>query len=381
LEPDLGSASDPTRAVTRAGTEIQHRDRFPRSGQDKPSDRIGDASIARGAGTVRVLRHEPDRQRPIVGSFPHRPGQRPTRTRTFVRSTSRIDLPAALGAGILYTVAPVDVGTRAGRILSVTGSRTEMIERVVWGAHTALEFERKEKESSPWHDIVAITHQVPMEEVVDEQGRVLPFLDEHPDQERLYVFTLNRGFTPNRTEIAWVQRARVQGRRLLYIAESDDVVVPASFPPAPLVAARHRETIAEAVRVWARAAMDTSAGRDLYLPESGIDLRPDADVAALTGSLRVVNGLLIERLRRVPELMHQLHPRAFEELVAELLAARGYDVTLTPFSGDGGRDILAVSHRSWHSRSTRVARVSGVGSRPPPLRAKSEHHAGDRICV
>jgi hypothetical protein len=29
LEPDLGSASDPTRAVTRAGTEIQHRDRFP----------------------------------------------------------------------------------------------------------------------------------------------------------------------------------------------------------------------------------------------------------------------------------------------------------------------------------------------------------------
>jgi restriction endonuclease Mrr len=220
----------------------------------------------------------------------------------------------------------------------------EMIAHVVRGAHTALEFERKEKQSSPWHDIVAITHQVPMEEVVDEQGRVLPLLDEHPDQERLYVFTLNRGFTPNRTEIAWVQRARVQGRRLLYIAESDDVVVPASFPPAPLVAASPREIIAEAVRVWARAAMDASAGRDLYLPESGINLRPDADEAALTGSLRVVNGLLIERLRRVPELMHQLHPRAFEELVAELLAARGYDVTLTPFSGDGGRDILAVSH-------------------------------------
>ena len=33
----------------------------------------------------------------------------------------------------------------------------------------------------------------------------------------------------------------------------------------------------------------------------------------------------------------------FEELVAELLAREGMDVTLTPATRDGGRDILAVA--------------------------------------
>lgn len=39
----------------------------------------------------------------------------------------------------------------------------------------------------------------------------------------------------------------------------------------------------------------------------------------------------------------QLHPRAFEELAAELIGRMGYrDVVVTPYSGDGGVDVTAV---------------------------------------
>ena len=46
------------------------------------------------------------------------------------------------------------------------------------------------------------------------------------------------------------------------------------------------------------------------------------------------------------ELLHramQLHPRAFEELSAELIRRMGYrDVMVTPYSGDGGVDVTAM---------------------------------------
>ncbi|MBW8002332.1 MAG: restriction endonuclease [Planctomycetes bacterium] len=50
---------------------------------------------------------------------------------------------------------------------------------------------------------------------------------------------------------------------------------------------------------------------------------------------------LISRLSKNPELLHDLHPRKFEELVAELLSREGLEVHLTPETRDGGRDVLA----------------------------------------
>jgi restriction endonuclease Mrr len=41
--------------------------------------------------------------------------------------------------------------------------------------------------------------------------------------------------------------------------------------------------------------------------------------------------------------MREMHPRAFEELVAELLSKEGLKVELTPLTRDGGRDIIVVS--------------------------------------
>lgn len=65
-----------------------------------------------------------------------------------------------------------------------------------------------------------------------------------------------------------------------------------------------------------------------------------------TGQIRLtleeVNDLLIAALAQNPAIMHEVHPRRFEELVAELFKRMGYEVTLTPTSHDKGRDVLAV---------------------------------------
>jgi hypothetical protein len=42
-------------------------------------------------------------------------------------------------------------------------------------------------------------------------------------------------------------------------------------------------------------------------------------------------------------ILGSINPYAFEELVAEILADNGFDVILTPKSGDGGKDIIAVT--------------------------------------
>lgn len=56
----------------------------------------------------------------------------------------------------------------------------------------------------------------------------------------------------------------------------------------------------------------------------------------------VVNTELIKFLARHPDLVYELDPRKFEELVAEIFRDLGYDTMLTPKSKDGGRDIRAI---------------------------------------
>lgn len=70
--------------------------------------------------------------------------------------------------------------------------------------------------------------------------------------------------------------------------------------------------------------------------------------------LAEINDELIRRLALRPELMRELDPRKFEELVAELLRDKGYEVKLTPRSKDGGRDILAIKRDDIGSALTLV---------------------------
>jgi hypothetical protein len=76
--------------------------------------------------------------------------------------------------------------------------------------------------------------------------------------------------------------------------------------------------------------------RELVLPRAGLLLQVE---------LTEINDELIQYLARHPEKMHEMSPRKFEELVAALFSAKGYDVELTPPTRDGGFDMRAF-HRS-----------------------------------
>jgi restriction system protein len=51
---------------------------------------------------------------------------------------------------------------------------------------------------------------------------------------------------------------------------------------------------------------------------------------------------ILEDLERDPHALHKLSPREAEQLVAGGWRAHGWEVTLTPRSGDGGVDIIAT---------------------------------------
>jgi len=58
-------------------------------------------------------------------------------------------------------------------------------------------------------------------------------------------------------------------------------------------------------------------------------------------------GVWIEIAQRLGEdwtLAFQLNDRQWEEMLAGAMSKEGYEVTLTPRSGDHGRDVIAVKH-------------------------------------
>jgi len=74
----------------------------------------------------------------------------------------------------------------------------------------------------------------------------------------------------------------------------------------------------------------------------------DATGQPLSGEIVVayqtVNDEVIQYLARHPELLHDLNPRRFEELIAELFAKEGFAVALTQRTRDGGKDIYALKN-------------------------------------
>ncbi len=82
-------------------------------------------------------------------------------------------------------------------------------------------------------------------------------------------------------------------------------------------------------------------------PKEGEQLANAHDLVAHRAGLVVqvdlaeINSELVRYLAEHPEKMYDLNPRKFEELVAELFRAKGYDVELGPGRKDGGVDIRA----------------------------------------
>ena len=51
---------------------------------------------------------------------------------------------------------------------------------------------------------------------------------------------------------------------------------------------------------------------------------------------------LISAIKSSPELMREISPREFEEVVTEIFRAKGFEVDLTKRTRDGGKDIIAI---------------------------------------
>ena len=77
------------------------------------------------------------------------------------------------------------------------------------------------------------------------------------------------------------------------------------------------------------------SARELLVPGAGLTIQ--ADVAD-------INSELIRYLAKHPELLREMNPRKFEQIVAELFRDKGYDVEVTKRTRDGGLDIRAYHH-------------------------------------
>lgn len=64
----------------------------------------------------------------------------------------------------------------------------------------------------------------------------------------------------------------------------------------------------------------------------------------LVNCVSTLPSALIQQASRSKEVLFQIHPRLFEEVVAELFSAKGFAVELTQRSRDGGKDIIAVRY-------------------------------------
>lgn len=75
---------------------------------------------------------------------------------------------------------------------------------------------------------------------------------------------------------------------------------------------------------------------------SGHPLQDGKPKKQIIADVTTVSDTFLKRLHENPKLLYELSPRGFEEVVAEILHKLGYDITLTPASRDGGKDIYAA---------------------------------------
>lgn len=82
------------------------------------------------------------------------------------------------------------------------------------------------------------------------------------------------------------------------------------------------------------------------IPAKDIDKYFELDEKTVEENINIeliaINDELIRYLSKHPNLLYEISPYKFEELVARIFEDMGYEVKLTPRSRDGGRDIFAI---------------------------------------
>jgi restriction system protein len=85
-----------------------------------------------------------------------------------------------------------------------------------------------------------------------------------------------------------------------------------------------------------------SANDELVVGMGIVKLGERVDEGELVEAVTIPWKTLARALASNPDLLYQFEPRKFEELVAAAYHEDGYEVTLTPRSGDGGKDVIAT---------------------------------------
>jgi len=81
----------------------------------------------------------------------------------------------------------------------------------------------------------------------------------------------------------------------------------------------------------------------LGISESSVLYAPERPPVYIPRLIITVNDELLRMIVRKPDLLFQISPRQFEEIIAEVFFKKGYDVQLTKATRDGGRDIVAIA--------------------------------------
>lgn len=78
----------------------------------------------------------------------------------------------------------------------------------------------------------------------------------------------------------------------------------------------------------------------IVVPERKIIRVPDE----LKNDIKVVTRSLVDKVALRPEILQEITPRQFEELVCELFERKGYNVQLTKQTRDGGKDLIVLNN-------------------------------------
>lgn len=89
---------------------------------------------------------------------------------------------------------------------------------------------------------------------------------------------------------------------------------------------------------WPQAAIDALDAYHL----AHCQLLPDGRLHGLNDATTIIRRKFLEHPLPVKETLLDLTPRDFELLAGHLFKKKGYDVTVTPRSSDGGYDVLAL---------------------------------------
>lgn len=126
---------------------------------------------------------------------------------------------------------------------------------------------------------------------------------------------------------------------------------PETREPCPVCGSKLRRYVLQAepghYEIKAGASFDAEVVRNTasLLLQTVIVPGAETDEGQLIKAVSLPWFEIIEVLSRDPAFAHQIDPRTWEEIVAGAYGRAGFEeVTLTPRSGDFGRDVIAVKH-------------------------------------